>query len=268
MISGLLIFAGLANFVGTWFLWDFNHAWQELAICSVLGLLVGEICLIGIWLAFGSQPLMLRFFLSLGALFALTCLLIIGFYCFDEHNMPAEIPLIILGIPFVFIGMMCFPLGLVRWKTKRVISRNVAQQDIEAGQFGIRHLLIVTALTSVLLVLGQNTFPKKEFEGGAPWLEILGFISVYMLLSCLVCLLSLASVFDKGRRWLNMVLLAGACLIGPVVAAVVMWNSFSDFRNSLGESIFNSIAYSASMALGLVAVLTAFYIAGYKFQKS
>lgn len=268
MISGLLVIAALANFVGTWFFFEIGVSdLTLLALCSAFGLLIAEVSLIAIWLAFGSQPLLWRICLSLGSLFTLTCLYVLGLFNLDGHT-PAEIPLVTLGIAFAFVGMMCFPLGLVRWKAKRAISRKVVELDVEASQFGIRHLLTVTAVAAVLIVLGQNTFPQEDFRGGTPWLMITYFIAIYMLLSCLICLLSVATVFDQRRRWLNSVLLVGTVLIGAAIAAFILWSSFSEFSYDLSGNIFNSIAYSASLAITLVTVLTAFLVAGYKFQKS
>ena len=269
MISGLLVISALLNFLGTSFFWNLSiSSLGEALLCSALGLLVGEICLIGIWLAFGSQTLLLRAGLALGSLFAMTCLYLMGLFFHDNQSLPAEVPLIILGISFALVGVLCIPLGLVRWKAKRVISRRVVEQDIESSQFGIRHLLIVTALTAVLVVLGQNSFPETEFEGDAPWVEISCFFVIYMLLSCLICLLSLATVFDQKRRLLNLFLLAGVVLVGANIAATIMFLNFSSFRYDLSGNIFNSIAYSGALALGLVAVLAAFFAAGYKFQRS
>ena len=123
----------------------------------------------------------------------------------------------------------------------------------------IRHLLTVTAVAAFLVVLAQNAFPKANFEGDAPWLEILGFLTIYMLLTCLICLLSLAAVFDGNRRKLNFIFLPVVVAIGSVVASLVLSGSSHSFQNNLGDTIFNSIVYSASMAIGLVAVLAAFY---------
>ena len=264
LICGLLVIAAQGNFIGTWLLWD--H-WEESLMSSAVGLLAAEICLFGIWVALGSQTLLLRVCLSLGAMFALTCLYLVGVHSFNKSRMPGEVQLIILGIPFVLVGLTCFPLGLIRWRSKCVVSRKVIEQDIETSEFGIRHLLTVTAVAAVLVVLAQNAFPKANFEGGAPWLDFLRFLAIYMLLSCLICLLSLAAIFDGKRRRLNFILLIAAVAIGSVVASLILC-SFGPFQNYLGDTIFNSIVYSGSMAIGLVTVLAAFYATGFRFRKT
>ena len=268
LICGLLVIAAMGNFIGTWLLWDFRYGWEDSLMSSAVGLMAAEICLFGIWLALGSQTLLPRVCLSLGAMFALTCLYLVGVHSLDDGTMPGEVQLIILGIPFVLVGLICFPLGLLRWRSKGAVSRKVVDQDVETSQFGIRHLLTLTAVAAVLVVLAQNAFPKANFEGGASRLEILDFLTIYMLLTCLICLLSLAAVFDGNRRKLNFIFLPVVVAIGSVVASLVLSGSSRSFQNNLGDTIFNSIVYSASMAIGLVAVLAAFYAVGFRFRKT
>ena len=212
---------------------------------SAVGLMAAEICLFGIWLALGSQTLLPRVCLSLGAMFALTCLYLVGVHSLDDGTIPGEVQLIILGIPFVLVGLICFPLGLLRWRSKGAVSRKVVDQDVETSQFGIRHLLTLTAVAAVLVVLAQNAFPKANFEGGASRLEILDFLTIYMLLTCLICLLSLTAVFDGNRRKLNFIFLPVVVAIGSVVASLVLSGCSRSFQNNLGDTIFNSIVYSA-----------------------
>ena len=268
LICRLLVIAAMGNFIGTWLLWDFRYGWEDSLISSAVGLMAAEICLFGIWLALGSQTLLPRVCLSLGAMFALTCLYLVGVHSLDDGTMPGEVQLTILGIPFVLAGLICFPLGLLRWNSKGAVSRKVVDQDVETSQFGIRHLLTLTAVAAVLVVLAQNAFPKANFEGGASRLEILDFLTIYMLLTCLICLLSLAAVFDGNRRKLNFIFLPVGVAIGSVVASLVLSGSIRSFQNNLGDTIFNSIVYSASMAIGLVAVLAAFYAVGFRFRKT
>ena len=268
LICGLLVIAAMGNFIGTWLLWDFRYGWEDSLMSSAVGLMAAEICLFGIWLALGSQTLLPRVCLSLGAMFALTCLYLVGVHSLDDGTMPGEVQLTILGIPFVLAGLICFPLGLLRWNSKGAVSRKVVDQDVETSQFGIRHLLTVTAVAAFLVVLAQNAFPKANFEGGASRLEILDFLTIYMLLTCLICLLSLAAVFDGNRRKLNFIFLPVVVAIGSVVASLVLSGSSRSFQNNLGDTIFNSIVYSASMAIGLVAVLAAFYAVGFRFRKT
>ena len=268
LICGLLVIAAMGNFIGTWLLWDFRYGWEDSLMSSAVGLMAAEICLFGIWLALGSQTLLPRVCLSLGAMFALTCLYLVGVHSLDDGTMPGEVQLTILGIPFVLAGLICFPLGLLRWNSKGAVSRKVVDQDVETSQFGIRHLLTLTAVAAVLVVLAQNAFPNANFEGGASRLEILDFLTIYMLLTCLICLLSLAAVFDGNRRKLNFIFLPVVVAIGSVVASLVLSGSSRSFQNNLGDTIFNSIVYSASMAIGLVAVLAAFYAVGFRFRKT
>ena len=126
----------MGNFIGTWLLWDFRYGWEDSLMSSAAGLMAAEICLFGIWLALGSQTLLPRVCLSLGAMFALTCLYLVGVHSLDDGTMPGEVQLIILGIPFVLAALICFPLGLLRWRSKGAVSRKVVDQDVETSQFG------------------------------------------------------------------------------------------------------------------------------------
>jgi len=269
LIVGLFVLIALGNFLGTCWFFEINGpgSFFEVMMSFAVALLAAQVFLVAIWLTLGSQRFVLRFWFSLGTLFALICLYVVG-VSYNDNSLPAEIPLIVLGIASVGVVTTSIPLGLLRCKGGRVISRKIVDYDTEPSQFGIRHLLIVTAVTAVLIPLAQSAFSNPRFEGGAPWMEILCFLAVYMLLSCLVCLLSMAFVFAEKRRLMNIALLAVAVLLGSPIAACVMAASFSGFRIGLSSTIFNSIVYSTALSFALVSVLGIFRAFGYRLQRA
>ena len=269
LIAGLFVLIALGNFLGTCWFFKISSmgSFFEVMMSSAVALLAAQVFLVAIWLTLGSQRFLLRFCLSLGTLFALICLYVAG-VSYNEDSLPAEIPLIILGIASVGVGITSIPLGLLRWKGRRVISRKIVEYDAEASQFGIRHLLIATAVTAVLIPLAQGAFSNHRFEGGAPWGEILCFLAIYILLSCLLCLLSLAFIFAEHRRLMNFVLLAGVVLLGSPIAICVLAATFNVFEIGLGDSIFNSIVYSTTLSSALVSILGIFWAFGYRLQRA
>ena len=153
-------------------------------------------------------------------------------------------------------------------KDDRAWLEALEAQMVETGvAIAASRLAFVAELREASQSFQVPAFPKANFEGGAPWLDFLRFLAIYMLLSCLICLLSLAAIFDGKRRRLNFILLIAAVAIGSVVASLILC-SFGPFQNYLGDTIFNSIVYSGSMAIGLVTVLAAFYATGFRFRKT
>ena len=194
-------------------------------------------------------------------------LYIFGLICLGPSALPAEVPLVLFGIALATVGTVFLPLGVLRWQTQQVISRELGGKKVEASQFGIRHLFIATAVTAVLITLAQVAFSGAEFDAEAPWFEIISFIAIYMLLSCLVCLLSLALVFGEKQRLLNIGMLLSVILIGSLVAIGLLATNFQDFSSDLGEQFATSVFYCVLLSSELVAVLALFKSFGYKLQR-
>ena len=99
-------------------------------------------------------------------------------------------------------------------------------------------------------------------------MEFLCFAAIYMLLSSLACLLSLAWVFDEKRRVIALALLAGVILLAPQIGTWVLAVQLPSVQNNSNVFAKYAIAYTASLSMGLVVVLTIFYLFGYRLQKA
>lgn len=270
LILSFFVVSALGNFLIPHYCFSssFSDRWNQFVACSAIGFLAVQACLVAIWLTLGSQHVLTRLCLSLGTLLALVCIYVLGLDSATSGSAPVELRLLVVGIAFTFVGLISIPLALIRWRGRRFISRKIASQSV-ASQFGIRHLFTATAITALLMPLAQATFSKGDFQGGGPpWMEIIFFPAIYMLLSCLACLLSLALVFDEERRVLTFPLLAGVILLGSPIVIWVLAVQITPLQRYWGEMTSNSIAYTASLSMGLVTALTIFYLFGYRLQKT
>ena len=246
------------------------NAWAGFDLCAAIGLLFAQACLIAIWLTLGSQHALVRICLSLGTLLALVCIYVLSLDFADSGRLPAEVSVFIAGIAFTFVGLISIPLALMRWRSRRLISRKVASSDV-ASQFGIRHLFTATAIVAVLTPLVQLTFSNSNESfliGAPPWVEFLCFAAIYVLLSSLACLLSLAWVFDEKRRVIALALLAGVILLAPQIGTWILAVQFPSVQNNSNVFAKYAMAYTASLSMGLVVALTIVYLFGYRLQKA
>lgn len=268
LIVAFSVASAMGNALGTLFFLETRlpGEWGDLLVCSAAGFLVAQACLIAVWLTLGRQFLLVRMCLALGTLSALVCAYVLGLQHLElgRSSMPSEIPLIIAGTAFVIVGMISLPLALVRWRVRRFIGREIVCQNATA-QFEIRHLFAATAGIALLVPLAQRAFSNGDFVGGAPRRDIISFIAIYMFLSCLTCLLSVALVFDEKRRVLNFPLLAAVILLGSPIATRILsaW-----FGSNFSRATNNSIVYMTSLSAALLFVLGMFFLFGYRLQKS
>ena len=121
-----------------------------------LGTMFGQATMASAWVAFGPLPLILRGLLSLGWI---TCMFVAFMLNFAIHNTPgeAEIALTMGGCMLGQWILVQVPLwGLAIGYGLRLRHHS---EDIPVGmasmQFGIRQLMILTAIVAVLLAIGR-----------------------------------------------------------------------------------------------------------------
>ena len=177
-----------------------------------------------------------------------------------------EVPLVILVGVAVLVLFIQIPLWILRLKTGLVITSNEYMTDNLSVQFGIRHILISTTITAVLIALGQLTFANAGFEGGPiPWREIVGFCFIYVTYSALITLSTVALVFWDNARIASGLVLVGLTFGGSFLAVQLLENFFGPV--GFWGLFTNSCLYSLGNSLGILFVLIVFYRLDFRLLK-
>ena len=183
-----LTFAGM-NMLGPLAFWGAREGelLGYLAFFAAGGLL-GEVCLLATWSALGAQSAVVRLPIAFALLVVASCSFLIGLRIPDD-GIPLD-PIIALFIASVmmFVSMQV-PLWIMRLKSRcRIDLRDAPalNKEQEAVQFGLRHLLIWTAVISVLVVLIKASLPPELTLTVTPWPTIIFAMVVFAVWITLV----------------------------------------------------------------------------------
>ena len=266
-IAALVAMAAIGNSTATAILWDSgNEPWYSFA----WGILIAQPCLLSIWCALVRQNLILRVSISMGILFVLYCSMMLTFQLLDVPggSIPLELILIFLGMIVALTLLIQTPLYIVRRITGYTLfipSNNGAQSN--DVQFGIKHLLIATTVAALLIVIAQATFSSQvEFQGGAPWAEIIGFIATFSVLVTLTGWLCIGAVFLSQHRVAIGALLGFVILAGPWAVHKILTRVFRGA--TMSETYFNTLLFLVALVGTIVVVLTLFYAIGYRLSRA
>jgi hypothetical protein len=218
--------------------------WPFVAV--LLGLPFSQVYLTAFWVAFSQRHFVVR--VLVGALLVFSS----WFFVFGliGEDMPGDpfVPGIAMLVQFV-AGVVV--LGGVRAAARlRLAKLSNGDAAVPAGplQFGIRHLLITTALVSVVLAIARVTLPNRTIAGG----ELVAFL---LFLACNIVLffpLSLAMLVQRGCGW---AIIASA--IWTICLTPVEWMTFdacgyhgqeARFWWSVNGVLWGSLAISLLMA--------------------
>jgi hypothetical protein len=121
----------------------------------LLGALLGQTTLAAAWSALGPGPLLVRFALSL---VWVAVLVIVVAFNIGLHGGPSEVPFI-LGVclfgQWLLVQLLLWPLVVfygLRLRPQEEFSGAPDRRDL---QFGIRQLMIITAIVAVVLGVGR-----------------------------------------------------------------------------------------------------------------
>ncbi len=264
LVCALVVAAAVGNTLFTMYFHSLQpgvNTLHEFGLCVAIGALIAQPCLLSIWCFLLDQRIIIRVPVSMGILLGLTCLYISVLRSLENgNNLPAEAVLFLTSIPFACVLITGIPMLLLRLLGRRVIScEDSDQPNIESTQYGIRHMFFLMFLIAVLLLIAQRTFAGIGFQGSAPLIEIIVFVTLFGLLACLLCILSLALVFHPGSRLWSAALIVVSMLAAP---ALVIWILFS--RTAIPGPIqlsyfVNASGFAASLAITQCATLALFY---------
>lgn len=257
----LVCMAAVGNSLVTFILWEEG---EEFVICFFCGLLIAQPCLLSIWCAAVKQRLIVRVSLTVGILLTLLMLYLLTLSSQDQR-MPLEVPIVCFGIVAVLSSMIQIPLLVLRGFTSQAISISHVQPPANTDrQFGIKHLMIATAIVALLVVLAQKTLATLGFEGDAPWVEILTFLASLTVFTSAICLLSFGLVFLKRIRIASGVGLAMVVIIGSVA---VYWVLTTAGRfDASSDVMWNILAYAIGLTGTINAVMVGFYLIGFRMR--
>lgn len=271
VIFTLFVVALLGNIFLTWHFLDsfYANVWYFIS----LGLLTAQPCLLSIWCAFGGQKPLLRILVSMGML---VCLFLVYVKTLENDGAPLEVTFMILGIVAAIVAIVQIPLWLFRIYTRQSILLPAETETVlGASQFGIKHLLIATTISAVLIPIAKAFFPTGGFEPPASvpsWFSLAMFLLFFITIGCVFTFLNLAIVFNSKRRWPFLVFLI-VFLIAAPLGSVAVWEQSNFARRSLFSTawsfntLVNAFAFVWTLAFTIIGVLLCFYAIGYRVQK-
>jgi len=218
VFSVVIAFFVCGNIIGPWIFLESEHSeFQVYFGFAAFGVVVAEGCLLATWLALGSLALKYRLPVSVALLLVAACSFLVGIRL-AEDGMPLDAAVIIICAAVALYGCMQLPLWGMRAITRqriRLIEAGSSSATQNSNQFGLRYLLTGTAAVGVLLVIVKHSLPEGGMTRGAPWAEILGVLTVFLVFSTLICLPCVWLPLTHERRIMWLVWLAIAGLGGP-----------------------------------------------------
>lgn len=193
---------------------------------SLLGGLTAQACLLAIWAALGPQRLLVRLPIAYALMVVGVCSYYLGMTLPDWGEMPAEFSVLFaVGLLLLCCGVQ-LPLVIFR----AIIGFRIDGEtfdpntsDEESLRFGLRYLLILTAVVAVLTAMLRFTFPEVGWPGsGPPWREVLFMMGSFAVFSAVVCLPSVwLALGDARKRWLPIALLVFSVLFAPPILVAI-----------------------------------------------
>ena len=209
------------NIFGPGLFWNAYGKFSEQCGFFATGALVSEACLLAIWCALGALAVKYRLPLTGAILLVSVCCYVIGLRLPDD-TMPMEVAIIVICSSVMMFFCMQVPLWIMRAITQRQIDLpskdGCPDSQYGSSQFGLGYLMICTAVVGVLLVIIKHSLPESNsFDGNAPWVQIFGALSVFMLFSAIICLPCAWLAFAEKYRVFSGVWLFIALFLGPLI---------------------------------------------------
>ncbi len=266
-IIALVLASAIGNVGGTLFFWNTSGGpIAAFALCLALGLMVAQPCSLAVWCALGAQKFVLRIPLTMGILACLV-FLYTGTLFVMENSMPLEIPIVFVASSLVLNVLIQVPLWIFRVTTGNFISPLITHQETEQGsQFGIKHLMMATAIAAVIAAVSNYVFGTGELDRGVRWVEVTGFLMAFELLVSMITLLCVALVFSNVSRVPVSILTAIVVIAGPIgVRETINAVTTGGFNHSI---LINIYGFTISLTMALTVVLFAFYSMGYRMKRA
>jgi len=236
-----------------------------------LGLLGIQPCLLSIWCALGAQKAIWRIPVSMGML---TLLTMTYSRVLSLDGAPLKAILVICAVVAATVGVLQIPLWIFRIKSKYAIALPLdVEPEISASQFGISHLLFATTLAAILLAIGRVMIPDKWNSGAMPlpWSSLIVFLIFHIVLATVLAFLLLGTVFNQNRRIVFLVFLLLFLVVAPLGSILVFHSSGIMSRAGpqtwTFDFIKNAYTFVWTIAIGIAAVLSFFYLIGFRLQR-
>jgi hypothetical protein len=120
---------------------------------------------------------------------------------------------------------------------------------------------------SVLIPVLQSIFANLVFEGGVPWFDVISFLLSFVVLACLLCMMSLAFVFHRSGRIGMGVLLLAAAIGLPCIVIFLLERNIREFSGMGLREMVNAAGFAFGFAVTQCLVLAIFYRLGYRMRK-
>lgn len=217
--------------------------WIVRALASSVGFafaggLLAQIVLLGLWAAWGAEPLLVRwpravFLLTLGLfLFFMGSRMVEDKYLFGRSDDAVLLRISAMMVGVIFVGSQLIAWVWLESSGRRLASRNEseASSGLAPSQFSLARLAIWTAGVAVLLGIGR-LLPPSLIDGGKQfWPETL--------------------------RAIGYGAVAGACSgIPMILACVPISRRFMDVLMTRRRALLSSVVYLALLSLGEVMLL-------------
>jgi len=236
-----------------------NFIARSLLLGFVLGATVGQIGLFATWGGLGTDSIFVRklgsFAASVGSGYVILC----GCYLARSEGDSFPLDELVVGLwVAIFVGLalgqgifFCFRL-LRGWEIR---NRTIPAEDAVANksQFGIRHLLIGTAIVAVLLAIGKTLMGEIEWDGEYFFADLL-FLSIFVTVpqfSIFAC--TWLALDEKFGFWKGCLVLTG---LGILIAAVWLFvvESINGSYNMPNEGFLVLGGWLISVHVGQVMV--------------
>jgi hypothetical protein len=256
---GGLIAVGLAIVT---FLWpDPRSSFEAILIGLFFGVLFGHSTIAAAWNALGPAPLVVRLPLSLSWIALLFAAL---YFNFSLQQAPAEAYDFLVLVGMCLFGqwsLVQLPLwGLPLFYGLRMIHRSEteASSSHRARQFGIRQLMIVTAIVAVLFGIGRALLLGVRFDNDRHGILIGSFLGVAAIVMTLPLLI--AALLP---RWAVPAVIAIAVLIAA--ATFLELSLFRHFvQHGDGPTAADLAAINGFTAAWVLAFVVAVRLSGYR----
>lgn len=222
LVLGHALLAGLASCLA-WGDLAFEIGWsvESLRWALARGIPFGQATLLGCWTVIGSGRRAIRAILSLLALLLLwATVFVIQPLVRHRFDSATLVPgLALLGQSAVVLLIQCFLRCCFVWNLPAKGGPGTAEPD-RPWQFGIRHLMVWTTVTALLLVLGRELMPHFTNMPEAYAFTLFGVANCAFSTPLLV-------LAERERGWLAGLLLSVVWLIavtlGEIQVFLTMW---------------------------------------------
>lgn len=242
-----------------------EHFRTDLVEAPLTGFVLGQSGALAVFAVLGTTPLFKRVAICLALLLLLYTAVVVGFYLVsptkplgltESHMFRAG-----FAVPAVFLAIQ-FPIWIARlWREWRIVY--ASEENIRSGrQFGVREMLIVTAMIAVSLAMARLSVEASSHD---EWPSILIACAVAAVLSSLTTIPSVIAVFGRqgirsGMFWMTLYAVALGISVVALPAIVI------------GSSIYAKrvapfVLFAAGVIAPIFASLAAARACGYELQR-